>query len=201
MVSVDSLGNGARLCARFILLPTALLGLSCLPALPQGEPTVVRIAVALLNVRNDDNQATQARDALVKALNHHKSDRKLNLLLHADGLDVLPGSQALDGAKSRGCEYVIYLKLQALERSNDFSQGSSGAYQNLEVDTAMLEYEIRRVSDGVNVAIGTVRSSQSDSGQGAILRQRFRFAGEGYDCDQVPRRRCNPECCRIPGLS
>jgi len=154
---------------RFSQLTIILLCISRLPAFPQGQPTVARIAVALLNVRNGDNQATEARDALVKALNHHKPDKKLPVLLHADGLDVLPGGPALDEARSKGCEYVLYFKLQALERSRNFSQDSSGAYQNLEIDTAMLEYEIRRVTDGVNVAIGMVRGSPSDSGQGAIL--------------------------------
>jgi hypothetical protein len=154
---------------RLTLPAILLLCVTCLPAASQEEPKTARIGVALLNIRNDDNEAAQARDALAKALNHHKPDKKLNVVMNAVALDSLPGSQAIGDAKSQGCEFVLYLRLQALQKSNDFHQDTSGGFQNLEIDTAMLEYELRRVSDGASLAIGTVHGRESDSGQDAIL--------------------------------
>jgi VWFA-related protein len=154
---------------RLTLPATLLLCLTCRTAVSQEEAKVPKIGVALLHIHNDDNQAVQARDALVKVLNQHKPDKTLNVVMQAFGLDSLPGKRAMDEARSHGYEFVLYVRVQALQKSRDSVTNSSGVCQNLEADTALLEYELRRVADSANLALGTARSRESDSGQDAIL--------------------------------
>lgn len=124
----------------------------------------MRVGVAVLRNGADTESDTQARDRLVKALNQHKSDKKSRLAVEAVALDEAPGRGAITEAKNRKCEFVLYTRVEALERSSRSGQDS----QNLEGYTALLEYELRRVSDGAPDAIGTTKG-ESDSGWEAIL--------------------------------
>jgi len=145
----------------------SLLSFSCLAVFAQ-EPATVRVGVAVLRGGEDMKSGTEARDRLVKVLNHHKSDKKSRLSIEAVALDAAPGRPAIAEGREKKCEFVLYTQVEALERSSRSSQDSHGPPQNLEGYTALLEYELRRVSDGAADAMGTTKG-ESDSALEAIL--------------------------------
>src|SRR5579863_10655663 len=61
------------------------------------------------------------------------------------------------------------MRVEALERSSKSAQGSGSSSQTLDAYTALMEYELRRVSDGAPFALGTTKGGESDSGREAIL--------------------------------
>jgi VWFA-related protein len=143
-----------------------ILSFSC-AALAQ-EPATVRVGVAVLRSGDDTESGTEARDRLVEALNQHKSDRKSLLSIEAVALDAAPGRQAIAEGRNKKCEFVLYTRVEALERSSRYGQDFHGPRQNMEGYTALLEYELRRVRDGASDAMGTTKG-ESDSGLEAIL--------------------------------
>jgi VWFA-related protein len=143
-----------------------ILSFSC--AAFAQEPATVRVGVAVLRSGDDTESGTEARDRLVSALNQHKSDRKSLLSIEAVALEAAPGRQAIAEGRNKKCEFVLYTRVEALERSSRSGQDSHGPPQNMERYTALLEYELRRVRDGASDAMGTTKG-QSDSGLEAIL--------------------------------
>jgi VWFA-related protein len=143
-----------------------ILSFSC--AAFAQEPATVRVGVAVLRSGDDTESGTEARDRLVSALNQHKSDRKSLLSIEAVALEAAPGRQAIAEGRNKKCEFVLYTRVEALERSSRSGQDSHGRPQNMEGYTALLEYELRRVRDGASDAMGTTKG-QSDSGLEAIL--------------------------------
>lgn len=148
------------------LLP--LLFLFCVPALSQ-QVRVVRIGVALFSSSSGNTPAAEARDELVDDLNHHQIDRKLNILMRAVPLDSPPGSPAIAEGRDKKCEFVLYVRLKAWERSSRSGQQTKRSSQNAEANTALLEYQLKSVTDGAPYSIGTAKSAGSDSSREAIL--------------------------------
>jgi VWFA-related protein len=153
-----------------VFSPLALIFILCFSGLSvfAQEPAAVRVGVAVLRSGADTESGTEARDRLVRALNQHKSDKKSRLPTVAVALDEAPGRRAFAEARDKKCGFVLYTRVEALERSSRSGQDSRGPSQNLEGYTALLEYELRRIGDGAPDAIGTTKG-QSDSGWEAIL--------------------------------
>jgi len=145
---------------------TPILCFSCLSAFAQ--PATVRVGVAVLRNGADTVSGTEARDRLVTALNQHKSDKKMRFSIEAVALDAGPGRQAIAEGRDKKCVFVLYTRVEALERSSRSGRDSQGSSQKLEGYTALLAYELRRASDGAPDAIGTTKG-ESDSGWDAIL--------------------------------
>ncbi len=145
-----------------------LLCLSCLPVFSQ-EARVVRIGVALLSSRTDTVPAARARDELAEALNDHKVNPKQNIALRAVGLNAPAGSRAIAEGKHQKCEFVLYTRVQSVEKASKNGTNAEGSLPLAEVDTAWVGYELRRASDGAPYALGIVRSQESDSVAEAIL--------------------------------
>jgi hypothetical protein len=145
----------------------SILSFSCLAVFAQ-EPATVRVGVAVLRSGDDTESGTEARGRLVKVLNQHKNDKKSQLTIEAVALDAAPGRPAIAEGREKKCDFVLYTQVEALERSSRSGQDSHGPPQNLERYTALLEYELRRVSDGAADAMGTTKG-ESDSGLEAIL--------------------------------
>jgi VWFA-related protein len=154
-----------RVFSPLALIP--ILCFSCHSAFAQKSATV-RVGVAVLRNGADTVSETEARDRLVKALNQHKSDKKSRLSIEAVALDEARGPRAIAEGRDKKCEFVLYTRVEALERSSRSGQDSHDSSQNLEGYTALLEYELRRVSDGAPDAIGTTKG-ESDSDWEAIL--------------------------------
>jgi VWFA-related protein len=154
-----------RVFSPLALIP--ILCFSCLSVFAQERATV-RVGVAVLRNGADTVSGTEARNRLVRALNQHKSDEKTRFSIEAVALDTAPGRHAIAEGSDKKCEFVLYTRVEALERSSRSGQNSHGSSQNLDGYAALLEYELRRVSDGAPDAIGTTKG-ESDSGWDAIL--------------------------------
>jgi len=145
-----------------------ILCFSCLPVVAQNV-TPVRVGVAVLRGRADPALETEARDQLVDALNHYKLESKLNIFLHAVALTAPPGTKAISEGKEKACEFILYTRVEAVEKASRIALDAHGLSQNVEVDTALVEHELRRVTDGAPYALGITKSQESDSVREAIL--------------------------------
>src|SRR5579863_7912148 len=124
-----------------VLYPQALiplLFLVCL-SLAAQENTTVRVGVAVPRSRAGTVPGTEARDHLVKALNQHKTDKKLRLSIMAVALDAPPGREAIAEGREKKCQFVLYMRVEALERSSKSAQGSGSSSQTLDAYTALME--------------------------------------------------------------
>jgi VWFA-related protein len=140
----------------------------CLPAFSQQTQTI-RIGVVPLTSRRQQGSGNEARDELVAALNRHQFDRKLNLAVQAVALDASAGKRAIAEGRSRKCEFVLYMQVQALQKSNVSGKDAKASPEKSEVDMAMLEYQLRRISDGSPYSLGIVKSEGSESATDALL--------------------------------
>ena len=155
----------------------AVVVLVCLPALSQ-QITVVKIGVPLPSSRRDQSSAKQTRDEVVRQLNRHQIDHKRNIAMQAIALESAPGSQAIEECRSKKCDFLLYLRVEAVEQSVAMVKESDGATGNKEVDTALVEYQLRRAADGVTVAIGMAKSDRSASRTEAILDTVWEIPGK-----------------------
>src|SRR5579863_2837053 len=136
-----------------------LLALLCLPAFTQQNVLTIRVGVPLLNISADDLSAVEARDHMVKAINLHKNS---GISLQAVALSASQGSAAIAEARGRNCQFVVYTRVQALQRSRRSRDDVSGLF------LALMEYELRWVRDGSPYAMGTAKGEESESGGEAI---------------------------------
>jgi VWFA-related protein len=150
------------------LIPTLvfLASLVSLPAVCQEFHTL-RIGVVPLSGRNLEESGTAARNHLVTALNRYQFDKKLNLAVQAIALDSAAGRAAIAEGREKKCKFVLFLRVGALEKSS--TKAAKAQLAHAEVDTALLEYELRKVTDGSAYAIGIVKSVQSESAADALL--------------------------------
>jgi VWFA-related protein len=152
---------------RFIPTLVLLASLVCLPAFCQEFQTL-RIGVVPLSGRNQKESSSAVRDRLVAALNGYQFDKKLNLAVQAIALDAAAVRAAIAEGRSKKCEFVLFLRVGALEKSNTAAKDSKATLVHSEVDTALLEYELRRVTDGAAYVIGIVKSEKSESAEDAL---------------------------------
>ena len=142
--------------------------LVCLPAFSEQTQTI-RVGVVPLSSRRLQGSGNEARDELVAALNRHHFDKKLNLSLEAVALDASAGKRAIVEGRSKKCEFVLYMQVEALQKSNVLAKDSKASPGKSEVDMAMLEYQLRRASDGSPYSLGIVKSDGSESATDALL--------------------------------
>ena len=114
---------------------------------------------------------TEARDRLVKALNHQKVDKKQKIAIQAVGLDASQGSQALAEGREKNCQFVLDSRLTDLQTSVKLVPSmSTGGMDSVPLATAKVEYRLMRVIDGTEYAIGSVMSEDSSSIGDAVLQ-------------------------------
>jgi VWFA-related protein len=156
------------------LLP--LFSLLCLPAFTQ-DTTTVRIGVALLRSGTDKVSVTEARDRLVKALNHQKVDKKRKISIQAVGLEASQGPTALAEAKDKGCEFVLFSHLSdVLTSSKPEVANLQGTINEVPVISAKVGYQLYRVLDSAEYAIGSAKGEDSSSMRDAVMQAVARVA-------------------------
>jgi VWFA-related protein len=147
-----------------------ILCLTCLPALSQ-EISVVRIGVAVLRSGANKVSVTEARDRLVKALNQHKPDKKWKVAVQAVGLEASEGNKAIAEAKEKNCQFVLLSHLTDLLTSEKTVPAELEAGMNyVPVVAARVAYQLMRVIDGAEYAIGSVKGEESSSNREAVLQ-------------------------------
>jgi len=141
----------------------------CLPAFAQDND-VIRIGVAVLRSSTDKVSATEARDRLVKALNQQKPDRKLKLRLQAVPLEASQGSTAVNEAREKSCQFVLFSHLTDLLTSEKMVPNvSTGALDSVPTVTAKASYELEQTVDGAEYAIGSAKVDDASSIRDALM--------------------------------
>ena len=163
-----------RFCLRsllFLLLLISTAGFS-------QEKPVVRIGVTPLGNGGDKVSVTTARDHLVKALNHQKVDKQWGVTVQAVALNESAESKALAEARDKNCQFVVTSRLADLHSSEKSVPGSAfGTIDNVPVIQAKVSYEMRRVVDGLEYALGSVSSEESTITE-AVMEAHRRLAPE-----------------------
>jgi len=142
------------------------------------EKSVVRIGVTPLGNGGDKVSVTTARDHLVKGLNHQKVDKQWGVTVQAVALNESAGSKALAEAKDKNCQFVVTSRLADLHSSEKGVPGSAfGTIDNVPVIQAKVSYEMWRVVDGLEYALGSVSSEESTITE-AVMEAHRRLASE-----------------------
>lgn len=179
------------------LLPLLLVLLS-LPALSQDKD-VVRIGVAVLRSGTDKISVKEARDRLVKALNQQKPDKKVKLRVQAVELEASQGSTALAEARGKNCEFVLFSHLTDVLRSEKsvLTNMMTGAADVVPIFTAKVEFQLERVADAAEYAIGSTKSEEASSMRDAVMDAMGQLAGSVFSelkkGGNVPHRELTPE--------
>ena len=161
--------------------PRALLPVVCLLSIPlfSQEASVLRIGIAALRSGTDKVSVTEARDRLVKGLNQRKPDKKLKVLIQSVALDASLGSQAIAEAKAKGCQLVLFSVLtDLLTGSKQEVTSLQGSVQDIPTITAKIEYQLQRVTDGSEYAIGSAVGEDSSSNREAMLQAMGKVAAQ-----------------------
>jgi VWFA-related protein len=141
------------------------------------QMTTVRIGLAIPHSGTKEVSDAAMRDALIKALNH-EADKKKKIALQAVPLEQPPGSKAIAEANQKSCSFVLYVVVRSIATSDHPVPSGTGGVQNHQVETATVEYQIRRASDGAAYAIGTAQSQGLGSDRDAILQAAERVSGQ-----------------------
>lgn len=139
---------------------------------------MVRIGVALLRSGTDKISVTEARDRLVKGLNQQKPDKKLNLRVQAVPLEASQGNVALAEAKGKDCQFVLFSHLTDLLTSEKSVPSSmTGTIDTFPVFAAKMEYQLERVADSAEYAVGSAKSEDASSLKDAVFSAVSQLAG------------------------
>ena len=158
---------------RVLLLLLPLMSLSA----SSQEPAIARIAVAPLRVGGVKISVTGVRDRLVKALNQQKPDKKTHIGAQAVPIEASEERAALAEAREKNCDFLLIARLtdvQTSEKLDVAAFGGQGGY--VPVVSTNIAYELRRVADGVEYAVGTAKSDESSSIDEAVMRTTGKLA-------------------------
>jgi VWFA-related protein len=175
----------------------AILCLLCLPVLAQDKD-VVLIGVAVLRSGTEKVSVTEARDRLVKALNQQRPDKKLKLRVQAISLEASQGSIALTAAREKNCQFVLFSHLTDLLTSEKSVPSSmTGTLDTLPVFAAKVEYQLERVLDSAEYAVGSAKSQDASSMRDAVMDAMSQLAGAVFaelkKGGNVPHRELPPQ--------
>lgn len=133
----------------------------------------------MLRSGTDKVSVTEARDRLEKGLNQRKPDKKLKVLIQSVALDASQGSQAITEAKTKGCQLVLFSVLtDLLTGSKQEVTSLQGSVQDIPTITAKIEYQLQRVTDGSEYAIGSAAGEDSSSNREAMLQAMGKVAAQ-----------------------
>ena len=156
-------------CPHPLLLVFVLASL-CAPIAAQDGATV-RIGITSLQTGARQISATQARDRLVKDLNHHKPDTKWNVKIEAVALMAAEPTQAMAEAKQKTCQFLLSVHLTDLKISEKYEPAKldgTGAFTP--IATAKLTYQVQRVMDGALYATGSGNAEGSGDPMDAVVQ-------------------------------
>jgi VWFA-related protein len=159
----------------FCLCCLWLLSLGAFSQDTAGAP----ICVALPTSSASRVPEIEVRDRLVKWLDQHKGDRKIEWL----ALESPPGGRAIVEARRKNCAFVLYTHVRAVQTASEYMP----SYSDQTIGTrpmvvATVEFLLRQMTDGATKAEGAAKSEQSVSDRDAIL-QAVERAGGGVLAD------------------
>lgn len=151
-------------CRRALTL-TYLLCIFCIPS--SCQETILRIGVAVLRASPKTVSGTESRDRLVKELNQHKRDKKLNATIEAVPLENEWGDKAAAEAERKQCQFVLSTHLTDARTSSAPSYNGS-TIDDMPVFSAAVEYRLIRLPDGAPFDVGSVKEDDPGSLQFAV---------------------------------
>lgn len=160
-----------RISCTLALIPVVCF--SCISALAQQQPPVLRMGVTVLRSTADTVSLIEARDRLIDAINRQKPDKKLGTPLQAVALDAPSGPMAIVEAREKNCQFVLSTHLTNLATTYE---ASSLDGTNLPDFHAFIVFQLDRASDGSEVAGGSLEGDDGASMRNAIWRALSRIA-------------------------
>jgi VWFA-related protein len=154
---------------KFLLQILPWLFCLTLPGFSQ-QSKVVRIGVAILRTSATDVSVTEARDRIVKKLNHLKSTDR-GAAIQAVALDALHISDALGEAKQKNCQFVLISHLTDLLTEDKIAPSTDlHTLDRHEIAiVAKVDYEIYGVGSRKQYAAGK-ESGEDTTHQNAVWR-------------------------------
>jgi VWFA-related protein len=147
---------------RRTLISFGLLSLFAIPSFCQDA--ILRIGVTVLAAGPKTVSGTKARDRLVKELNQHKRDKKLNATIEAVPLDNEWGVKAASEAEQKQCQFVLSTHLTDARTSSVLTYNGAGSDMDyMPVFSATVESRLIRVSDGVHFDVGSTKQDDPSS--------------------------------------
>lgn len=151
-------------CRRTLIL-FGLLSVLAIPLFCQD--TVMRIGVTVLQADAKTVSGAEGRDRLVKELNQHKRDKKLNAAIEAVPLQTEWGDKAAAEARQKQCQFVLSTHLTDARTSSAPSFNGS-TIDDMPVFSATVEHSLIRVSDGTPSDVASVKEDDPGSLQSAV---------------------------------
>ena len=151
------------------LLLVSLLSPLCAVILAQ-DATTLRIGIPPLRNSAKQPSPTEARDRLVRGLNHHKPDKKWNIKIEAVALSPTDPNQEMAEARQKSCQFLLSIRLSELstsEKNDPAAFGGQGGY--VPVFGAKITYELKRVLDGASYATGSGKIDSSSEAMNAVV--------------------------------
>ena len=163
-------------CLRYCFLPV-LVCICLLPARSQ-DAAVLHIGVPPLRAGTNKVSPVDARDQLVKALNHAKADRKGKVRIQAVALSTADPGKLLTEARDTGCEFVLSTRLTDLNTSERFEATSlNGGGMVVPSIGAKVAFELVRVVDHLPVGNGVATTEKNSSPDDAVKQAITQVAG------------------------
>lgn len=126
--------------------------------------TILRIGVTILQAGPKTVSGTEGRDRLVKELNQHKRNKKLNATIEAVPLENQWGVKAAAEAEQKRCQFVISTHLTDARTSSALTYNGAGSDMDyMPVFSATVEYRLIRLSDGAPFDIGSTKDDDPSS--------------------------------------
>ena len=150
------------MCCRRTLILICLLLAFCTSSFCRD--TILRIGVTILQAGPKTVSGTEGRDRLVKELNQHKRNKKLNATIEAVPLENQWGVKAAAEAEQKRCQFVISTHLTDARTSSALTYNGAGSDMDyMPVFSATVEYRLIRLSDGAPFDIGSTKDDDPSS--------------------------------------
>lgn len=150
------------MCCRRTQILICLLLAFCTSSFCQD--TILRIGVTILRAGPKTVSGTEGRDRLVKELNQHKRNKKLNATIEAVPLENQWGVKAAAEAAQKRCQFVISTHLTDARTSSALTYNGAGSDMDyMPVFSATVEYRLIRLSDGAPFDVGSTKDDNPSS--------------------------------------
>ncbi|MFZ0733175.1 MAG: VWA domain-containing protein [Candidatus Sulfotelmatobacter sp.] len=155
------------MCCRRTLTLICLLCVLCIPSFCQDA--VLRIGVSVLRAGPKIVSGTEARDRLVKELNQHKRNKKLNPTIEAVPLENEWGMKAAAEAEQKQCQFVLSTHLTGARTSSVLTYNGAGSdMDSMPAFWATVEYRLIHLPDGAPFDVDSVKEDDPGSLQSAV---------------------------------
>jgi hypothetical protein len=128
-----------------------------------GDAAGTQVCVGALGGAGGGVSGKVARDTFIKSLNKQKKPPLTSVPLESSLSD-----DVLAEAKQKTCEYVVITDLVEEHTESSYVTSMSGAQGNVPNFFVTTNYKVKKVSDGSEVASGSLKAQDTGSPQNAV---------------------------------